>query len=73
MPARWTARSAGSAGRAAADGPVSTDTVTFGAFRPEAFQHAGLFDETLVRNQDDEFNLRLRRAGGRSCSTPTSR
>jgi GT2 family glycosyltransferase len=50
--------------RAACSGPVSTDTVTFGAFRPEAFEHAGLFDETLVRNQDDEFNLRLRRAGG---------
>ena len=50
--------------RAACDGPVCTDTVTFGAFRPEAFKHAGLFDETLVRNQDDEFNLRLRRAGG---------
>jgi succinoglycan biosynthesis protein ExoA len=41
-----------------------TDTVTFGAFRPIAFEEAGLFDETLVRNQDDEFNLRLRRAGG---------
>ena len=41
-PARWTARSAASAGRAAAGGgPVETDTVTFGAFRPEAFEHAG--------------------------------
>ena len=50
--------------RCASDGPVTTDTVTFGAFRPEAFEQAGLFDETLVRNQDDEFNLRLRRAGG---------
>jgi GT2 family glycosyltransferase len=50
--------------RCASDGPVTTDTVTFGAFRPEAFEQAGLFDETLIRNQDDEFNLRLRRAGG---------
>ena len=33
--------------RAAGGGPVETDTVTFGAFRPEAFEHAGLFDETL--------------------------
>jgi succinoglycan biosynthesis protein ExoA len=56
--------------RAAADGPVMTDTVTFGAFRPEAFEHAGLFDETLVRNQDDEFNLRLRRAGGQIMLDP---
>jgi succinoglycan biosynthesis protein ExoA len=51
-------------------GPVATDTVTFGAFRPEAFARAGLFDETLVRNQDDEFNLRLRRAGGRIVLDP---
>jgi succinoglycan biosynthesis protein ExoA len=56
--------------RAASDGPVTTDTVTFGAFRPEAFEHAGLFDETLVRNQDDEFNLRLRRAGGQIMLDP---
>jgi GT2 family glycosyltransferase len=44
---------------------VETDTLTFGAFRPEAFARAGLFDESLRRNQDDEFNLRVRRAGGR--------
>ena len=56
--------------RAADGGPVPTDTVTFGAFRPEAFEHAGLFDETLVRNQDDEFNLRLRRAGGQIMLDP---
>jgi GT2 family glycosyltransferase len=56
--------------RAANCGPVMTDTVTFGAFRPEAFEQAGLFDETLVRNQDDEFNLRLRRAGGQIMLDP---
>jgi succinoglycan biosynthesis protein ExoA len=56
--------------RAAGSGPIETDTVTFGAFRPEAFEHAGLFDETLVRNQDDEFNLRLRRAGGQIVLDP---
>jgi succinoglycan biosynthesis protein ExoA len=43
---------------------IEVDTVTYGAFRPEAFKRAGGFDESLVRNQDDEFNLRLRRAGG---------
>ncbi len=56
--------------RAGTCGPIDTDTVTFGAFRPEAFEHAGLFDETLVRNQDDEFNLRLRRAGGQILLDP---
>jgi GT2 family glycosyltransferase len=49
---------------------VEVDTVTFGAFRPEAFRHAGMFDEHFVRNQDDEFNLRLRRAGGRIVLDP---
>jgi len=42
-----------------------SDVVTYGAFRPEAFERAGLFDESLLRNQDDEFTLRLRRAGGK--------
>jgi succinoglycan biosynthesis protein ExoA len=60
----WT-RAAGNG-----QGPVNTDTVTFGAFRPEAFERAGLFDETLIRNQDDELNLRLRRAGGRIVLDP---
>jgi GT2 family glycosyltransferase len=51
--------------------PVEVDTVTFGAFRPQAFEAAGLFDEELVRNQDDEFNLRLRKAGGRIVLDPS--
>jgi GT2 family glycosyltransferase len=51
--------------------PIEVDTVTFGAFRPDAFEAAGLFDEELVRNQDDEFNLRLRKAGGRIVLDPT--
>ena len=42
-----------------------SDVVTFGAFRPETFERVGLFDESLLRNQDDEFTLRIRRAGGR--------
>ena len=57
----------------AAGGPVEVDTVTFGAFRPEAFRQAGLFDESLRRNQDDEFNLRLRRHGGRIVLDPSIR
>jgi succinoglycan biosynthesis protein ExoA len=56
-----------------AGGPVEVDTVTFGAFRPEAFRRAGLFDESLRRNQDDEFNLRLRRHGGRIVLDPSIR
>jgi succinoglycan biosynthesis protein ExoA len=47
-----------------------TDTVTYGAFRPEAFHRAGGFDEALHRNQDDEMMLRIRRAGGRVILDP---
>lgn len=62
----WT-RHSGSAQR------VEVDTVVFGAFDPVAFRTVGLFDETLVRNQDDELNLRLRRAGGRIVLDPSIR
>jgi GT2 family glycosyltransferase len=44
--------------------PVRVDTVPFGCYRRDVFDRIGLFDEELVRNQDDEFNLRLLRAGG---------
>lgn len=39
------------------------DTVAFGAYRKEVFDKIGLFDEELVRNQDDEFNFRVTKAG----------
>jgi succinoglycan biosynthesis protein ExoA len=55
----------------ASSDPVEVDTVTFGAFRPAAFEQAGGYDEQLVRNQDDELNLRLRAAGGRIVLDPT--
>jgi glycosyltransferase involved in cell wall biosynthesis len=44
--------------------PTRVDTVPFGCFRKELFARVGMFDEELVRNQDDEFNLRLIRSGG---------
>ncbi len=37
----------------------------FGVWPREVFERLGGFDEALVRNQDDEFSDRLRRAGGR--------
>lgn len=49
------------------------DTVPFGAFRRQAFERAGLFDESLVRNQDDEMNVRLRAAGERVYLDPAIR
>jgi succinoglycan biosynthesis protein ExoA len=52
---------------------VDVDVVWCGAFLPEAFRRAGVFDETLVRNQDDELTLRFRRAGGRVILDPAIR
>jgi len=49
------------------------DTVYLGMWPRAAFERVGLFDEELVRNQDDEFNYRLRKAGGRVVLTPTMR
>ena len=46
------------------------DTVTYGCWPREVFDRFGWFDETLVRNQDDEFNLRLTRGGGRIWQSP---
>ncbi len=41
------------------------DTLAFGAYRRDVFDRVGLFDEKLVGNEDDEFNYRLRRDGGK--------
>jgi hypothetical protein len=41
------------------------DTVPYGCWRKSTLLRLGLFDEGLVRNQDDELNLRLLRAGGK--------
>jgi len=46
------------------------DTVPYGCWRKATLESSGLFDETLVRNQDDELNLRLIRAGGRIWQSP---
>lgn len=41
------------------------DTVTYGCWLKATLERLGLFDEALVRNQDDELNLRLVRSGGK--------
>ena len=46
------------------------DTVYMGAFPKEVFNKIGLFDEELVRDQDDEFNYRLRASGGKILLSP---
>lgn len=49
------------------------DTVYMGMWPRSVFERVGLFDEELVRNQDDEFNYRLRKAGGRILLSPALR
>lgn len=44
------------------EGPV--DTVYLGVFDRAAGDAVGWFDESLIRNQDYELNIRLRKAGG---------
>jgi len=51
----------------------SVDTVYLGCWRKEVFERFGNFDENLVRNQDDEHNLRILRGGGRIWQSPKIR
>lgn len=56
-----------------AGGECEVDTLSFGIYRREVFDRIGTFDEAFVRNQDDELNLRLTRAGGRILLVPSLR
>ena len=49
------------------------DTVPFGSFRRELIERVGLFDESLLTNEDYEFNARVRKAGGRIWLDPSIR
>jgi glycosyltransferase involved in cell wall biosynthesis len=46
------------------------DTVPFGCYRRDIFTRHGVFDEQLVRAQDEEFNYRVNRGGGRIMLVP---
>jgi glycosyltransferase involved in cell wall biosynthesis len=50
--------------------PRYVDTAPFGCYRKEVFQKIGFFDEELIRNQDDEFNARLIKNGGKILLVP---
>lgn len=41
------------------------DTVPFGCYNKDIFDKVGLFDTELTRNQDDEFNSRVIKGGGK--------
>lgn len=55
------------------DEPGLVDTVPNGAFRREVLEKVGLFDERLTRNQDNELNARLWKAGYKVAFDPTIR
>jgi succinoglycan biosynthesis protein ExoA len=52
----------GVAFRVGGEGPV--ETVAFGAYRRDVFDRVGRFTEDIDKGEDDEFNYRLRDAGG---------
>lgn len=56
--------------RIGAKEPKCVDTVPFGCYRKEIFDKIGLFDEDFIRNQDDEFNYRLTKNGGKIYLVP---
>jgi succinoglycan biosynthesis protein ExoA len=53
--------------------PGWTDTVYLGAYPKVVFKRIDYFDEELVRNQDDEFNFRLKQSGGKIWLDPSIR
>jgi succinoglycan biosynthesis protein ExoA len=53
------------------EGPV--DSVYLGCWEKNTLEKIGLFDEELVRNQDDELNLRIIRFGGKIWQSPKIR
>jgi succinoglycan biosynthesis protein ExoA len=63
----------GSAFRCVNDREMYVDTVAFPGYKREVLEKAGAFNEELVRNQDDEFNYRIRKSGGRILLAPDIR
>jgi succinoglycan biosynthesis protein ExoA len=52
---------------------AQVDTVPFGSFKRSLIERIGLFDESLLTNEDYEFNTRIRKAGGRIWLDPSIR
>ncbi|MEP7036986.1 MAG: glycosyltransferase family 2 protein [Acidobacteriota bacterium] len=63
----------GSAFRTIDDREMYVDTVAFPGYKKETLEKVGAFNEELIRNQDDEYNYRLRKAGGRMLLAPDIR
>ena len=50
--------------------PLWVDTVPFFCCKKKLFENIGLFNENLMRGQDQEFNLRLKKGGARTLLVP---
>ena len=56
--------------RTGAKEPILVDTVFGGCYKKEIFNKIGLFNEHLKSSQDMEFNLRLKKSGGKILFIP---
>jgi glycosyltransferase involved in cell wall biosynthesis len=63
----------GVAFRLGTDKEKSVDTVPWGAYTREIIERVGPLDEELIRDQDDEYNYRLRKLGARILLVPNVR
>ncbi len=63
----------GSAFRVVKNRAMQVDTIAFPAYRRAIVERVGPYDEELVRNQDDEYNYRLRAEGGKLLLSPLIR
>jgi GT2 family glycosyltransferase len=52
---------------------AEVDTVPFGSFRRTLIEQIGPFDESLLTNEDYEFNVRVRKSGGKIWLDPAIR
>lgn len=60
----------GSSFRTGVKEPTWVDTVFGGCYKKNVFDRVGFFNENLVSTQDMEFNLRLKRTGGKILLAP---
>jgi glycosyltransferase involved in cell wall biosynthesis len=52
---------------------AEVDTVPFGSFQRTLVERLGFFDESLLTNEDYEFNARIRKSGGKIWLDPSIR
>lgn len=60
----------GAAYRTGTEKPVFVTTVFGGCYRRSVFEKIGLFNENLISSSDIDFNVRLKRSGGKTLLIP---